>query len=201
VKKYSKFLMCIIFTVFLLAGMISSANALPLGPGDAILDENDINPLDPSYSENPNADDIASYFGYSNGYSYYKSEVDGGAESGNFASSYTTTYDPPSDPEDATISWDGLPKPHISAADPLWLVVKDGAAHDPIWYVLDISVPGIWDGKEDIVLTGFWPNGGAISHLEIVGTTPVPEPATMLLVGVGLIGIAGLGRKKFVKKK
>lgn len=39
-------------------------------------------------------------------------------------------------------------------------------------------------------------DGGSDSYIAVV-----PEPATMLLLGAGLIGIAGLGRKKLFKKK
>ena len=43
-----------------------------------------------------------------------------------------------------------------------------------------------------------WGAGGAF--FKLAEPSPVPEPATMLLLGSGLVGLVGYGRKKFFKK-
>jgi len=41
--------------------------------------------------------------------------------------------------------------------------------------------------------------GGEGSGAAGLDAIPVPEPASILLIGIGLVGLAGLGRKKFKK--
>jgi hypothetical protein len=124
----------------------------------------------------------------------YKSEVDGGKEDGRLAGSYRTTYsNSPSDPADALIEYTGGRS--IGGTD-VWLLVKDGK-QEPAWYLFDLDFLG-WNGVDALTLSRFWPGNGAISNVYLYGT-PVSEPATMLLLGFGLIGLAAFGRERYFK--
>jgi VPDSG-CTERM motif len=127
----------------------------------------------------------------------YKQNV-GGSESGDFASSYTTTFNnTPSDPADAFIDY--VSGPSIFGGE-IYLYVKDGN-HQPAFYLFDISS---WNGTDDLSLRGFWPGGGAISHLTILTTGGNPPPpsvpdsgATLVMLGMAVSSI-GMLRRKFV---
>jgi hypothetical protein len=107
------------------------------------------------------------------------------------------------------ITWSGSAYFDTQTYDCLYLIVKDGG-QDPAAYAFDLLNLDIfsptppyetWNGTDTLHLTNFWIGDGSISHVEIrgCGGTPIPEPATMLLLGTGLIGLAGIGRKKFKK--
>lgn len=123
----------------------------------------------------------------------YKSNV-GSPEEGPLAANYTTSYfNSPTDPMDAQIKWDG----GYFVGPTAFLLVKDGN-HEPAWYLFQLTSLG-WDGRETLYLNNFWPQQGAISHVALYGSRAVPEASTMLLLGAGLVAVAGIGRKKFKK--
>ena len=67
--------------------------------------------------------------------------------------------------------------------------------------LVDINHDGTLNIRVEPVRGDFYLDWSTINaHGDNGDAPPVPEPATMLLLGSGLIGLAGLGRKKLFKK-
>jgi hypothetical protein len=124
----------------------------------------------------------------------YKQNV-GGSEEGSLAGSYQTEFfNSPTEPEDATITYNG--GQYVGGTS--FILVKDGNS-TPAWYLFNLTNLG-WNGTEQLVLENFWVGRGAISHVALYGTptTSVPEPATLSLLAAGLLGAGVLRRRSQV---
>lgn len=129
-----------------------------------------------------------------------KNDLDYGTDSSGidekaFAGSYDTVFtNSLTDPSDAWLTYNAGTS-SIACPD-CYLLVKDGD-HNPAWYLFDLTTDtGTWNGTDDIHLEGFWPDGGAISHIAIFGREQsVPEPGILALLGLGLVGMIVSRRK------
>jgi hypothetical protein len=72
--------------------------------------------------------------------------------------------------------------------------ILSGSTFDGVIYSIESA-----DLRIGIHVQGF-SSGGSESFVNDPNPKPTPEPATMLLLGSGLVGLAGFGRKKFFKK-
>jgi hypothetical protein len=179
--KKIKTLMTVLCVALLVMGMVTSASALMIDtttPYIASGTEQSVPAIETA---------IKLQLGWSAMPAEVYKATPGVADEGTFAASYQTIYGTGN--ETATVTWVG---PTIIGL-PAWILAKDGSFG---WFFYSLQDLG-WNGTDTIEFAALWPEQGSFSHVSIYSDSTgitVPEPFTLLLVGFGLVGLAGVRR-------
>ena len=85
-------------------------------------------------------------------------------------------------------------------------IFADGEQNNPkltyygLYYNITLPVTDVEGNGLPTITSASISLANAFSESIIGESTPVPEPSTIVLIGIGIVGLAGIGRKKLIKK-